>query len=96
MVGLLEFERRDGVGCDVQGQTRLVRLVHEVPHVDAIRLSDEQHARAGRRERTARVMSLESIARAVNRSILVESCLPNSEVEIMDCHDELLVEGRSL
>lgn len=81
----------------VERETGLVGLLEEVPHVEAVRLRDEDDAGTRRREGTARVVRAEGHGRAEDRLVVViESRLPKAEVEVMHSQDEVIEEGRAL
>lgn len=98
MPEVLELEIGDGARREVQSQRRLVALVDEVPHVDSIRLRDEDNAWSSRREGTTSVVRTESVRRTENRvvEIVTQGGLPNAEVEVVHGQDQVFKEGRSL
>ena len=88
MFEVLEFEISDGASREIEGQTGLVGLVNEVPHVDAVRFRDEDHARAGRLERSAGVVRPEGVRRTEDWLVeLLHRSLPDTKVEIVNCQD---------
>jgi len=94
---LLELEVGDGLRSEVHLDRRLVRLVIEVPDVNAVVLRDEDNARAGRAERSTSVLRAARVGRPEDGLFTVEQTdLPNSEVEVMDGQQKIVIEGRPL
>ena len=97
MLEVLEFEEGDCGCCEIEGQAWLVGLIYEVPNVDAIGLSDKDNSRASGGEGTASVVGSEGVSRTEDRSIeIFEGSLPDTEVEVMHCEDQVFEEWRSL
>lgn len=47
MLEVLEFKVCDSAGCKIESQGRFIRLVHEIPHIDAIGFGDEYDTSTG-------------------------------------------------
>lgn len=69
MLKVLELKVSDGRRCEVEGQTWLVRLVDQVPHVDAVGLCDEDNSWTGWTEGAACVVGAESVCRFKDRLV---------------------------
>lgn len=53
---VLELQVHEGTRREVEDQGRFVRRIHKVPHVDSVRLRDEDYAWTRWREGTTRVV----------------------------------------
>ena len=97
MFEILEFEICDGASCKIKRQTRFVRLVDKVPHVDTVSLCDEDDTWASGGESSACVVRPEGVRRFEDRLVeLLHRGLPDAEVEIVHRQNQIPEERRSL
>lgn len=72
-------------------------MIIEIPDIDTVVLGDKDNAWACGTEGAAGVLRTTSVCRSEDGLFTIQQTdLPNSEVEVMDRQQEVVVEGRSL
>jgi len=91
----LEFEESNG-GGKAQGLRGLIGLIREIPNVDTILLSNEDDTRSGGGESSTGVVGGLGVFRSEDRLFhFLNRSFPEAEVEVVDCEEHIIIEGRA-